>query len=1364
MFLPTLNNSSHRWELEGFRNLNRRARRTLQTVANDGTTADRMTMTRQHHEYQSVEASPTAVLQRSEQVSEESTPRNSLLQVDSVTQLVTNNAASAHLELPWRPKYLRRSVITGFLALFILVFITIEILWAISNQSYGIAGEYDNSRQYLWTYGPTAFLTIIAAIWGRVEYQSKMIAAWTRLADYRANDENREPKRTALLLDYVSTYQLWAVFKALRNKDFAVSITCAVAVLIKILIIFSTGLITLSWIPVKHDSYPVVIQDRFVDDVSLLNNTGTVTGLIMEGLLDTNLSFLDGLDRNYAFQSTSLSAPLSSSIESRVVVDGFENILDCQPANLVLPGAYPYYSTSMCHDTMNISLSSPGCDIAEMTVRALPWAKKCGGNPTCNILFVRFAQGQCDGMTGNAGKRILVLFGNVTLTRSDFSKNISDCWDIGNSILQANAEVHRSTQLLCTPSYTIKNVAVVRNGNEINSVVPSTSDPSRKLESISGWNLMDTHFRFYDTMNILTGPMAQYGEIIKIGGTEISRDAVTGVLLPYWHKRVDPDLTVVSLYESEVLKRAAVTYYKQFGAVLAKFVLMQPASISTATSVFINENRLVIQTWAAQWMAGLTGACILLTVVLTFILPRKGVLPCSPATIFGTASLLFHSRDLVERLRYSAAAGPKALAGRVKGRSFKSEAFHDPYSGDPKYAVHDASQSPPQLGFKARTFVQAATKQSHLSVNLHPVSRIALGLVLVGLVISLEITLRKSEAENGLGIVEADDTYIYYAWTTIPAVVFGLVSMVVSSIDFHTRTLAPFSCLRNTASPKSFMEVEFLDMSIPRVIWKEIRLRKPGPMAGTAAFLVASMFTIFATPLFRVETFSVQFPLTLQATQSFDTTNTSFIWSYGARPASLILAANLTYPKFTYEHLAFPEYHLTSALPEGESNTSSPSINTVLPAIRPGLECRLYDTPYHDVNFTQDYRDYSASGFSFLDLAFTGEVCESPPFYHEVNPTEWALGNTANTPKDFNPDKTIYFGFASIINTFRKPCSSLQYTWGKLDYSGSEPVLSHITTLGCNVTFQIVDVNVSLHVVGGSDGRDLDLDGTKPPQILENTKRDTAYPTDYDKSSIYDFLVMFPVTRGLRFDEFFQLLTSSRRGVPVSYLGDPTKTDEVIEAIKFQLALILTQSLGRRRIPAERSNAVTGVPADPNRTTPEWGNDAEPVYNGTGTIDGGSHQRRRVVQDVVSTRVLEGLLGLTLVLLVISWVLLGETRILASSPTSIAAMAALIGGGNLIRTMGEQVWGDEKGDIDERKVGDEVEYFWLGWGPGGGDERSLAGEEFGSDGVEGKTQFGIFAVRKGEEEMFKGYVALGGGVWKGGGRKGRDGETGVLLD
>ncbi len=87
--------------------------------------------------------------------------------------------------LRWQPCYLRRFVLLGFISVFISVFILIiviiEALLAVSDRNQGLTTS-TSSQHYLWKYGPTAFLTGVAAFWARTEYQSKIVAPWIRLS------------------------------------------------------------------------------------------------------------------------------------------------------------------------------------------------------------------------------------------------------------------------------------------------------------------------------------------------------------------------------------------------------------------------------------------------------------------------------------------------------------------------------------------------------------------------------------------------------------------------------------------------------------------------------------------------------------------------------------------------------------------------------------------------------------------------------------------------------------------------------------------------------------------------------------------------------------------------------------------------------------------------------------------------------------------------------------------------------------------------------------------------------------------------------------------------------------------------------
>ncbi|KAK0753765.1 hypothetical protein B0T18DRAFT_397781 [Schizothecium vesticola] len=131
--------------------------------------------------------------------------------------------------LPWRPTYLRLSVLIGFFLVFAAGTAAPEVLLRISMANNGL-GTADARQQYLWKYGPTAILTVIAALWRRVEYQSKLVAPWVRLSQPTDASNTEE----TLLLDYITSLQPTALVRSLRNRDFVVALVIGTSILMKI--------------------------------------------------------------------------------------------------------------------------------------------------------------------------------------------------------------------------------------------------------------------------------------------------------------------------------------------------------------------------------------------------------------------------------------------------------------------------------------------------------------------------------------------------------------------------------------------------------------------------------------------------------------------------------------------------------------------------------------------------------------------------------------------------------------------------------------------------------------------------------------------------------------------------------------------------------------------------------------------------------------------------------------------------------------------------------------------------------------------------------------------------------------------------
>lgn len=74
----------------------------------------------------------------------------------------------------WRPSFLTKTNLSAFIATMTLLIAGLETIWALSQKNSGLAST-DASLHNLWTYGPSAILTLISAIWDCVEYEAKAI-------------------------------------------------------------------------------------------------------------------------------------------------------------------------------------------------------------------------------------------------------------------------------------------------------------------------------------------------------------------------------------------------------------------------------------------------------------------------------------------------------------------------------------------------------------------------------------------------------------------------------------------------------------------------------------------------------------------------------------------------------------------------------------------------------------------------------------------------------------------------------------------------------------------------------------------------------------------------------------------------------------------------------------------------------------------------------------------------------------------------------------------------------------------------------------------------------------------------------------
>ncbi|GME25425.1 uncharacterized protein LTHEOB_12324, partial [Neofusicoccum parvum] len=221
----------------------------------------------------------------------------------------------------WRPFFLRKLFLFALIVLFILIGITLGVLYSQSRQHNGLSSAREG-YYYLWTYGPTAVFTSIAALWAQVEYRSKQLMPWNALQCAPQCAEN------SVLLDYVDPMNVVSLFHSARKSHFFVSVAIAGALTAQLMVVLSSGLFEAVSVMVLKEDAALTATEVFTGeyDYTLTSRPATV----IYGRLLYNLSYPLGTTQDYAYQLFNTS---HSSVENMTAtVDVFSADLDCSRA------------------------------------------------------------------------------------------------------------------------------------------------------------------------------------------------------------------------------------------------------------------------------------------------------------------------------------------------------------------------------------------------------------------------------------------------------------------------------------------------------------------------------------------------------------------------------------------------------------------------------------------------------------------------------------------------------------------------------------------------------------------------------------------------------------------------------------------------------------------------------------------------------------------------------------------------------------------------------------------------------------------------------------------------------------------------
>jgi hypothetical protein len=1128
----------------------------------------------------------------------------------------------------WRPSYLRKRILALFVIAFSATIAALEALYQSSEAHDGIAASTE-SRHYLWTYGPTAILTIIATFWSRVEFQSKQNAPWQSML------EAPQPAEKSVLLDYISDMQPVAMWRAWKNKHLIVFSGISCSLLLQLMIVFSTGLFSLQEVRVHKKQVPIQVHDYFSAQNSSMDSVGSQPWDIVNGVLFNNLTYPLGTTANLTFQEFSAPDLPSDSIIS-APIDGLRGDLSCETATVHVNtlqylqandstnGGYQHVIT--IEDTV---LSAPSCRINNATLILDFYAQSA------------ILQGaQCENTTGPDGARVLLSLTEFYTTNITRTKPIPGNEHGTDDWRAVNLAFNRTIFLVCKSTLSL--VKLQADGNATESSDVRLQELSTQEATIPGLTPGDI-IEFVNTNTSLTTGFRSveffypFPQSVYVGSSLILGMLLGGI-----------NTSIETLWQDDMLEKSASAYYRAMAAQIMHIGLAQKKQSTVQGSCDMTENRVMMMELPLRGIEACLAIAVLLAISMIVLVTRRIIATWNPAHISTIAAVTANSEDFRDSLRGLGVASDKSVRAHLQGQRYVSESTPQ---GTSIKTAKEGYEEPD---------IDKVAESKYVEWSPFPGSytRVAIFALVSAMIIVLEVLLHFSQINNGLGDVSAVNEYMHYLWTIVPALAMSGISLLFGGIDFNTRCLAPYACLKQKKGARfsDSMSVSFIDSWGLTNIIQSMRSGNFAVQATTLATGAAFFLTIIVSGLYS--TIEVPFSVAVNFTRigGFPDPRTiagaKLLMDEGGEVAGIltaeyILQYNSSFPRWTYDEFAFAKIAMIN------SSRNGSYVDVRVPALRAIPVCHLqtaYDllpnlthsgkgsneTYGLDVQIHRPACPGNNSDLIYNATLFSGKQIQSQPFGYSLE-----AGCNDETG-----------GLSTAVHW------TTSYVWGYVE----NRKIKHIMGMACMQYAETVDVWTRFKLPG------MDIDEEHPPVADESSAQ---LATDL-YTPIPEWWVINKYGQYSTFDGFFQLLVSGRYAIASDNFESAKGNQTIINAIKHQHKLINAQQFGNYT----RSTANDSI-------------EHALLHGNVTTLN-----RPRVVQDATSTRILDALLGSMLVLGIIGSVLLNTDHVLPKSPCSIAAVASLLADSKLLDQFVQGAW---SADDKSSKQTFAHRRFYLGW-------------------------------------------------------------------
>ncbi|KAF9895121.1 hypothetical protein FE257_000023 [Aspergillus nanangensis] len=1139
----------------------------------------------------------------------------------------------------WIPLALRRGLFVALALLFVAFFVVVEVLFQYSNRNDGLSTN-SSTNHYLWTYGPTAVFILISAVWGQIEYRTKQLMPWAALT------ATAETPRKSILLDYISWWNVIALFKASRARHWPVVIVILGSLMLQLMTVASTGLLTLERVKLDHVDTTPLAQAVFDATSFSPHNADGRSAFTTVGIGWLDLAYPPGTSAEHAFQPFNVSQNVQTSPDSliRADVDVFTPQMDCEWGNVV-------QNATFCADRACVTTSM------ELTITA----DSCRG---AYLATLHNDQAAARGYFGDVQQ----LACNDTAAGEDADRLmfITAHW--------VDTEKTDQLQTLsCRPKYTMsRQLVTIDTAGQAKDFQPSleSSTPPAKLatQNQSSLAAMDL------SAGVLSGIDQSSAPFLMLSNPK-TQDMQGGHFGAFFHVA---NLTFPhsgnEWLDRDIMEEGVQRTFKALMVQTARQELMRPVSQPLVGFLSASRDRLIVRELSVRLMEASLVVLVVICAGMWFLRPVYCT-PRDPGSILGQIIVLDRSPELAQTV--AGITTQTKLVQATQGKLYKGgmvQGLHDTpvWSINELPSLGDKNEQPPEVEHKKE---KKKTKKKQKNEAQKPpgwwqpwtFNRFGRTLALASpllLIIGLELVYQLSHRWDGLGAVGANE-YLEYTWVYLPAALMMAVRIVYEGIFSSAKVVQPYLHLRRGARIE---DDAITDNAQAKLAVQSVFTALTGNFGvapAALATLVAPLLTIVASGLYSAEDIQAARNTRIERADLFNTAIADAPSVLDTAVASLlgglIVTSGVAYPRWTYDELALSALRPATLFNTEDNvaiNESSIAVSSNNTSSSPSSGASASSS-----SSSTDISSSSTNNTSFLQLQAPAlrATLHCTPVPPSANLTlQTTTDDIMQLAMNLDPRCTVsdrtrqaaYLpGHASVGHSFGmlqgigengSPCDDTFVAFGYLPDAHS---LAQVHAYTCFTSIDLLSADTTFLLPNYTIASAVPDESTSSRAIPRyRTFYDTAtfLPTRNDSSAGYDSL--------------FTAVTTNRGVEESDLVHNPDKVLTTVEHIYRQL---MAQSLSAQA--RVSLNSTTTTPD--NTTTRPSGVDTLPVTLKGTFVD---PNVTRLKQSAVSSRILEGVLAVMWLSCVVSFHFLRTRDLLPLNPCSIAGAVSYLARSQLV--------------------------------------------------------------------------------------------------